>query len=156
MRPVLWYLVLVGLPVAAMVGILRLGERLVPPRAAHGQYSIAFDSTGSAHCVSAIVAEARRLGIAQSGPKLDVTLGPVELFGNVDGERVYAAAPTKNNALLRAANCLTVDTIALSVTLPAKGSAETHLVGSFLFPGCATCSSVPFRATRLPDRERGR
>jgi hypothetical protein len=157
MRPVLWYLVLVGLPVAAMVGILRLGERLVPPRAAHGQYSIAFDSAGSGHCVLALVAdEERRLSIAQSGPKLDVTLGAVELFGIVDGERLYAAAPTKDNALLRAASCLTVDTIALSAALPAKGLADTHLVGSFLFPGCATCPSVPFRATRLPDRERGR
>lgn len=155
MRPVLWYVVLVGIPVAAMLGILRLGERLVAPRAAHGQYSVAFDSTGAGHCLSALVADQeKRLNIAQSGPKLDVTFGPVQLFGTIDGDSIYAAAPTKDNALLRAASCLTVDTVAVSAALPARGASETHLVGSFLFPGCTTCPSVPFRATRLPDRSR--
>jgi hypothetical protein len=157
MRPVLWYIVMVGVPVAAMLGILRLGERLEPPRAAHGQYSIAFDSAGSGHCLSALVADGdSRLNIAQSGPKLDMTFGPVELFGTIDGDRIYAAAPTQENALLRAASCLTVDTVAVSAALPARGATDTHWVGNFLFPGCATCPGVPFRGTRLPDRERGR
>lgn len=153
MRSVLWYIVLVGIPVAAMLGILRLGERLVAPRASHGQYSVTFDSTGSGHCISALVADQeKRLNIAQSGPKLDVTFGPVELFGTIDGDSIYAAAGTKDNALLRAANCLTVDTVAVLAALPAKGASDTHLVGNFMFPGCTTCPPVPFRATRLPGR----
>ncbi|HEY7567153.1 MAG TPA: hypothetical protein VH762_06255 [Gemmatimonadaceae bacterium] len=155
MRSVVWYVVLVGIPVAAMLGILRLGERLVAPRAAHGQYSVAFDSTGAGHCLSALVAgQQKRLNIAQSGPKLDVTFGSVELFGAIDGDSIYAAAPTTDNALLRAASCLTVDTVAVSAALPARGASDTDLAGSFLFPGCTTCPSVPFRATRLPDRSR--
>ncbi|MGH7694756.1 MAG: hypothetical protein ACRENH_07230, partial [Gemmatimonadaceae bacterium] len=155
MRPALWYVVLVGVPVAAMLVILRLGERLVAPRAAHGQYSVAFDSTWSGHCLSALVADQeKQLSIAQSGPKLDVTFGPLELFGTVAGERVYAAAATKDSVLLRAANCLTSDTVAVSAALSARGATDTHLVGSFLFPGCTTCPSVPFRATRLPGRSR--
>ena len=155
MRPVLWYIGLVGIPMAAILGILRLGERVVAARAAHGQYSVAFDSTGSGHCLSALVADQEKLlTIAQSGPKLDVTFGPAELFGTIDGDSIYAAAPVKDNALLRAASCLTVDTVAVSAALPARGATDTHLVGSFLFPGCPTCPSVPFRATRLPDRSR--
>ena len=155
MRPVLWYVVLVGVPVVAMLGILRLGERLVAPRAAHGQYSVVFDSTGSGHCLSALVVDQEtRLNIAQSGPKLDVTFGALELIGTIDGDSVYAAAPTKDNVLLRAASCLTVDTVSVSAALPAKGATDTHLVGSFLFPGCTTCPSVPFRAARLPGRAR--
>ncbi len=157
MRPVLWYVALVGLPVAATLGILRLGERLEPPRAAHGEYSVAFDSAGSGHCLSALVADGEtRLSIAQSGPKLDIAFGPVELLGSIDGDSVYTAGPTENNALLRAASCLTVDTIAVSATLPPKGSSDTSLHGRFLFPGCGTCPGVPFLATRLLDRERGR
>jgi len=155
MRPVLWYVVLVGVPVAAMLGILRLGERLVAPRAAHGQYSVAFDSAGAGHCLSALVPDQeKRLNIAQSGPKLDVSFGRVELFGTIDGDSIYAAAQIKDTALLRAASCLTVDAVAVSATLPARGATDTHLVGSFLFPGCTTCPAVPFRATRLPDRSR--
>jgi hypothetical protein len=155
MRPVLWYVVLVGIPVAAMLGILRLGERLVAPRAAHGQYSVAFDSAGAGHCLSALVADQeKQLNIAQSGPKLDVTFGTIEFFGTIQGDSIYAAAQTRDNALLRAANCLTVDAVAVSAALPARGATDTQLVGSFLFPGCTTCPAVPFRATRLPDRSR--
>lgn len=156
MRPVFWYLVLVGLPVAAMLGILRLGERLVPPRAAHGQYSVTFDSAGSGHCLAALVFdEERRLRVAQSGPKLDVTLGSIELFGTIDGDRIYAAAPITDRAPLRAASCLTPDTVAFSAVLGLKGPTGSQLSGSFLFPGCGACPFVPFRASRLPDREVG-
>ena len=155
MRSVLWYIALVGIPVVAILGILRLGERLVAPRAAHGLYSVAFDSTGSGRCLSALVADhEKRLSVAQSGPKLDVTFGPLELFGTIQGERINAATATKDSALLRAANCLTGDSIALSGALPTRGASDTHWVGNFLFPGCTTCPSVPFRATRLPDRAR--
>jgi hypothetical protein len=101
-----------------------------------------------------VAGQQKRLNIAQSGPKLDVTFGSVELFGAIDGDSIYAAAPTTDNALLRAASCLTVDTVAVSAALPARGASDTDLAGSFLFPGCTTCPSVPFRATRLPDRSR--
>jgi len=156
MRPVLWYLALVGLPVAAMLGILRVGERLVPPRAVHGEYAVVFDSAGSGHCLSVLVPDGeKRLSVAQSGPKLDVTFGSLELFGTLDGDSLYVVAPTKDNALRRAASCLTRDTIAVSGALPRKGASDTHLIGSFLFPGCGMCPAVPFRAMPLPDRARG-
>lgn len=105
--------------------------------------------------MAALVADQeKRLNVAQSGPKLDVTFGSLELIGTLERDSIYAAAATKDNALLRAASCLTVDTVAVSAALPARGATETDLVGSFLFPGCTTCPSVPFRATRLPDRSR--
>lgn len=158
MRPILWYLVLVGLPVAALFGIVELGERIKPPRAAHGQYSVTFDSAGSARCLTALVGgETQQLTISQSGPRLDVTYGPVLFSGTIAGDSIRAAAPIVDSALLRAASCLTADTVGISAAI-AKGARATEptLTGAFVFPNCATCAAVPFRAARLADsRHRG-
>ena len=156
MRAIGWYLVLVGIPAAALLGILKLGETLEPPRAVHGHYTVTFDSSGSGRCLSAVVPQGQtRLTISQSGPRIALSLGAIEFHGTINGDSVRAAAPVADNALIRAANCLTSDTLAIAAAL-VKTANETRLAGAFTFAGCRTCTAVPFAAARLPDRETDR
>lgn len=154
MRAIGWYLTLVGVPVAALLAILRFGERLQPPRAVHGQYTLAFDSIGGGQCLATLVSETdRRLAIEQSGPRLEMTFGGTAFVGRIVGDSIRAAAVTNSDsALLRAGNCLTVDTIRISAALARESAGDARLDGRFVFSGCRNCPAVPFQALRLPDR----
>lgn len=150
MRPFFWYVAFVGLPVVALLGILRLGEGLVAPRAVHGEYTIAVDSSNVSPCLSPLVAGSeRRMTIAQSGTRLQLTLGsetPIILAGTLAGDTIRVVAATR---------CLTADSVGMSATVE-KSATETELVGQLQWPGCATCSPAPFRASRLPsESQRG-
>jgi hypothetical protein len=152
MRPVLWYLAFVGVPFLALLGILRLGEGLVPPRAVHGQYSVTFDSSGSGRCVFDMLQDGeRRLHVSQSGPRLELMWGSLLLEGSVSGDNVQAAAVLGDSGKPGSGSCLTADTMVLSGLLERTADAD-GLTGEFRMPGCATCAPVPFRAARLPDQ----
>ena len=145
MRPLLGYIALVGVPVLALLGILRLGEGLVAPRAVHGQYEVTVDSLGVDSCLAQFAGAEKRMTIVQSGTRLLLTVGqemPVTFTGTIAGYTIRAAAATA---------CLTADSIALSATVE-RTAAEPRIVGAFEVPGCATCRAAPFQARRLsPD-----
>jgi hypothetical protein len=156
MRAIGWYLLLVGFPAAALIGILKIGETLEPPRAVHGTYAVAYDTTASGHCLMAVIPDDdKHLKISQSGPRLELSLGSLELSGAISADTVRAAAAVAGNDLFRAANCLTTDTLRIAAAL-IKTAGDTRLAGNFTFSGCESCTAVPFTATRQPDRESGR
>ncbi|MGH7711157.1 MAG: hypothetical protein ACREOG_07730 [Gemmatimonadaceae bacterium] len=151
MRPILLYLGLVGLPFAALLGILRLGQELDPPRAAHGQYTVTFDSSGSGRCVFDLDSD-QQLGVSQSGPRVELTWGRVVLDGSVTGDSMQAAAAFREGVKPGNGSCLTADTLAVAAAIE-KTSEVTRLSGQFRLPGCATCAPVLFQALRLSDRD---
>jgi hypothetical protein len=143
MRPILWYVVFVGVPLLALFGILRLGEGLPAPRAVHGEYAFDVDSSGAFSCLTPRVAGGeRRMTISQSGTRLELNLigeQPVAFRGTIAGDTIRTAA---------ARTCLTADSSAMSATVERTGS-ETELVGHLELRGCSTCPRIPFRARRL-------
>ncbi len=155
MRPVLWYLAFVGVPFLALLGILRIGEGLTPPRAVHGQYSVTFDSSGSGRCVFDVLRDGeQRLHVSQSGPRLELMWGPLLLEGSIAGDNVQAAARLGDSDKPGSGTCLTADTMLVAAALE-RTTDEVRLAGEFRMPGCATCAPVPFRAVRLPDHRPG-
>jgi hypothetical protein len=155
MRSILWYLAFVGMPLVALLGILRLGQQLRPPVAVHGRYAIQFDSSGAGPCVSALADSGeQRLTVSQSGPRLEMAFGRVALGGTITGDSVQATVRIDTSATLRAARCLTADTLRLVAAVERTGQ-DTRLPGRLLFPGCESCAPVAFRATRLAEQSRG-
>ncbi|MGQ0642668.1 MAG: hypothetical protein ACT4P6_18145 [Gemmatimonadaceae bacterium] len=154
MRPILWYLAFVGLPFVALLGILRVGEQLRPPRAVHGRYAVSFDSSGAGPCVSALVdSTEQQLMISQSGPRLEMSFGRMAFTGSIAADTVRAATVIDDKATLRASNCLPADAVAIVAAIEATAD-HIRLPGTLSFPGCASCSPVRFRATRIAVRTR--
>ncbi|HJU72220.1 MAG TPA: hypothetical protein VJ717_00630 [Gemmatimonadaceae bacterium] len=153
MRSALWYLLLVGMPVLALMGVLRLGQGLDAPRAVHGLYAVTYDSATSGPCIANLTsAQPNELTVAQSGTRLDVRVGDLLLVGAIAGDSVYAAAPGK---AFRTASCETLDSVAVTAVVVRTGS-ERALVGQVMFRGCATCAPARFRALRVPERSSNR
>jgi len=152
MRPVLWYLAFVGVPILALIGILRIGANLTAPQAVHGQYALMADSSGGTPCVSAL-SRAPQLTVRQSGTRLDIRFGDVTLKGEVVGDSLTAVTPIRDGSPLRT-SCQASDSLRLAATR-AAGDTLQRLVGTFLFDECATCGSLPFQATRTGAAPRG-
>ena len=146
MRSIFWYVVFVGVPVLALLGILRLGEGLLAPRAVHGEYAFDVDSSGTIRCVMPPAGGAdTRMIISQSGTRLELKLmgeKPVTFRGMLAGDTIRAAA---------ARTCLTADSSAMSATVQ-RTESETQIVGELELLGCSTCPRVPFRARRIPTK----
>jgi len=153
MRPVLWYLAFVGVPILALLGILRLGANLTAPRAVHGQYAVMADSSGHTPCVSAL-SRTPQLIVRQSGARLDIRFGDLKLKGLVVGDSLTAVAPIREGSPLRTGGCAAADSLRLAAT-HAAGDTQQRLFGSLHFDECAGCGSLPFEATRMGVAPRG-
>lgn len=127
----------------ALLGILRLGEGLLAPRAVHGEYAFDVDSSGAIRCVMPAAGGAdTRMIISQSGKRLELKLmgeKSVAFMGTLAGDTIRVAA---------ARTCLTADSSAMSATVE-RTEFETQIVGELELLGCSTCPRVPFRARRL-------
>jgi hypothetical protein len=155
MRAILTYLGLVGVPFVALLGILRLGEQVHPARAAHGQYAVTFDSSGTGRCIFDLMQGGQqRLTVAQSGPRLELEWGRLSMTGFVVGDSLRAHAELREGTETSRASCLTADTLTLAAAIE-KTQQAVRLSGEFLLPGCATCKPVPFRAERVAARHAG-
>lgn len=155
MRSILTYLGLVGIPFVALLGILRLGEGLIPTRAAHGHYAVTFDSSGSGRCIFALLQDGeQRLNVAQSGPRLEIEWGRLSMHGEVVRDSVRALAELHEGTPSSRASCLTADTLLLLARID-KSAEVQRLEGEFRLPGCPTCAAVPFRAGRQSARQPG-
>jgi len=152
MRLAVWYIVFVGLPVAGLVGILRLGERLTPPQAVHGSYVVALDSGTKANpCLAHLLVNRRpSLIVSQYGPRLEVRIGAdgsVVLRGSIVESTVSATGSLPRGVLAKTAGCLPGDTLTLSATVERIGT-ERLLTGRLALRGCSECPPFAFRATR--------
>lgn len=149
MKAILWYAVFVGVPLLALLVILRFGEGLPAPRAVHGEYAFVVDSSGAIGCLMPDAAAGeRRMTISQSGTRIDLTLvgeKRVAFRGTIAGDTISARATR---------TCLTADSSAIAATVERTGP-ETKIVGQLELRGCSTCPRVPFRARRLPAQQQG-
>lgn len=128
------YAVLVGVPVLALFGILRLGTGIEPPPSVGGTWRIAVDASGVR---SEIPGEASvaAFSIAQSGRRLEVTVGSETrpAGGRIDGRRVWAEHRRDGVVQWRLEASLT--------------GADT-LAGEWKMMSQAGVSTIPFEARR--------
>lgn len=91
MRFSVLYAALVGLPVLALIAILRLGAGLEPPPSVGGVWRVA--AVGRDVRFERLLGPGRSsFAIAQSGVRIEVKLGddPRPALGRVEGERLWA------------------------------------------------------------------
>ena len=131
MKSLLLYLVLVGLPLAGLFGILRLGSRLEAPPAIGGAWAVTA-APGAALPDS--------LHLSQSGVHLSVTAGGAKLSGRLEGGALSAAAPAG------AGPC------AASLRARVEASAG-RMAGTLSLP--PRCQPAAFGAVRRPPAKRG-
>jgi hypothetical protein len=149
LRAAVLYLVLVGGPVAGVLYILRLGERLRVPFALSGTWRIAYTSPDTvASCVPRFGSRAPTLAIEQSGVLVTLRLNDrlrTTLEGRLDDTTLVAwtppgrAAPTRWRADL-----------ALHHT---DAGLVGELAGSLTRTDGSACGAVTVLARREPDGE---
>ena len=149
------YILFVGVPLLALVGILRAGKHLTAPVALHGDWSVQADFgpwQGVACGVLLINSQPLRLRIDQSGSNLTLTLNDpakTALPATIDGlslsttfstgRRVTAPAPV--------AGCLGSQSLRIQAAVN-QHEKQRSLAGTFRLDGCASCPPITFSATR--------
>lgn len=144
MRWVLLYLSMVGVPLLALLAILRVGERIVPPVALGGEWQVEFERVPSgAECAAFEFAGTTVLRIAQSGTYLTLRFGEprrTTLKGRLAGRALEGWARIRSETPCG-------DTLRVQATA-GPGDLPTELSGRFEVTACDACPRLPFRATR--------
>lgn len=146
MKTALVYLALVGAPLLGLLGILRAGERIVPPHHVGGEWRVdaPFATALRGPCPElAFGTGGARLDVSQSGPRARLALGDAAgttLDARLDGVTLVAATAEGSPACRGRG-------LRLEATL-LRPDGEPQLAGAATVPGCSRCASVPFRAVR--------
>lgn len=145
------YVSLVGLPVLALIGVLRTGGRLTAPPFIGGTWTVESDMKALAAipCAAAVIhGQAPVLAISQSGRYLYAGLGDPDetsLAGSVEGREI--AIGISNATAVAAGLCRPDNPVMLAAKLERDKDTAT-LIGEVTAAGCADCRPVPFRAFR--------
>ena len=151
------YIFLVGVPLLALVAILRAGTHLTAPMALHGNWSVQADFSPW-HGVPCEVLLANTpqplLSINQSGRDLTVTLNDPEkpvVTGTIEGFTL-SASPSNGrketaSTFRSYAGCLGHQSLRLQATVNQHGK-QRSLTGTFHLEGCPSCPPIAFSATR--------
>ena len=148
MKTILIYVLLVGAPLLGLLGILRAGERIVPPRHVGGGWAAepALAAALRAACPDLVFpAAGPALDVSQSGTRAVVTLNDpaaTALDARLDGDALTAATEEGSAACGGRG-------LRLAATLREDADAP-RLDGALSVPGCPSCAPVRFRAARLP------
>jgi len=151
------YLLFVGVPLLALVGILRAGSHLTAPVALHGNWSVEADFAPwqGVPCAAPLVSsQPLRLRIDQVGSNLTFTLNDprrTALPGTVEGLSLrttfLAGQGSKASAPGPDAGCLGAQSLRIQAAVNRHGK-ERSLAGTFSLEGCASCPPVAFSAAR--------
>jgi hypothetical protein len=155
------YICLVGGPLLGLIGVLRAGARLTPPRAVRGNWIVQADfSLWHGMPCEALLAHAPQplLNIAQSGRDVTVTLSNPEnivLVGTVDGPNLTAAPAASGDnsgpAPKQFPGCPDPRSLRLQARVSDLGK-DRSLKGTFSLDHCSECSPLAFSAVRqVPD-----
>jgi len=157
----LFYALLVGLPLLGLVGILAAGRSLGAPVSVGGAWDLQVDlSVAQAQSCAAWLGSARplTLNITQSGRYLTLTLstlGNVSIPATLDGTRLAtdAASPTSSKI---EGGCIGRAGLGLKAMIDPNANPRV-ITGVLSVNGCPSCGSVSFRAKRqvLPTGNRG-
>jgi hypothetical protein len=146
MKTAIIYILLVGAPLLGLLGILRAGERIVPPHHVGGEWVVepAFAAALRAACPDLVFpAAGPRLDVSQSGTRAVLTLNDTAgavLDARLDG--VALSSTTRRGSAACGGRGLR-----LEVTL-SPDPQSPRLDGAATVPGCRSCAPVPFRAAR--------
>jgi hypothetical protein len=156
---ILAYVLLVGLPIAGLVGVLKSGRTLTPPISVDGLWYLQIDPErlASLPCGKALADSPETvLAISQSGKNftLSLTNGPKSTAsGMIEGAAVKASiAPAPDWSAQ--AGCGDQE-LTMTATVDAKADPRT-LAGQLSVNHCPSCSAIEFHATRQnPQGRRG-
>lgn len=142
MKGVLIYLVLVGIPVAGVIGVLRVGRRIVPPPYVGGTWAVTI--IGDTTCQAPPAGDSLTMVVSQSGPHVVVVFENSklpQLKGRADRPRfkvsndaeqveMHALVREKVNrmrAILVGTPCVAArETILHGVRVAAPGAVDGH------------------------------
>jgi hypothetical protein len=158
MRQVLSYLLFVGVPLAGLLGVLRVGQRIEAPQAVHGSWAVQPMAASGRVCTRYLLSEAdSTLVISQSGRQLSGSLGPgaeVGLRGSLTGNELSLEGVIEPGATPRHVACTEGDTVRLTARFSA--TREVRVLEAQLWSSaCADCAAVAFTAAR-PREYHGR
>lgn len=89
-RSLITYVVLVGLPLAGLLGVLRAGQGLHAPPPVDGTWQTIAAGTGALTPLVPRGADPTRLEVHQSGTYFSVDVGPHHLSGRIRGDSLVA------------------------------------------------------------------
>jgi hypothetical protein len=158
MKHVLAYLVFVGIPLAGLFGILRVGQGIEAPMAIHGSYAVLPMAPSGFACYAYLLGgDDSTVTVTQSGRQVTVTLGPqgeVTLSGKLFGADLTAEGVIAAGTTPRYVACPVGDT--LRMTVQAYREARVKRLDAKLFAaGCPECEPFGFQAVR-PRHYEGR
>src|SRR5690242_19538801 len=139
------YLLLVGLPLGALLGVLHFGRNITAPAAVDGVWIFTLNQSDIArsHCAQSTWAKLS-MTISQSGPNLVIQLHPIltrVAFGEVRGRALNAATLASAPAI--ALRCDPNGGYSVSASLDANPTPVT-LAGALHLHGCRDCTSINF------------
>ncbi|HEX9950914.1 MAG TPA: hypothetical protein VGB53_04040 [Rubricoccaceae bacterium] len=136
MKSILLYIVLVGLPVAAVLAVLRLGDAVEAPPAVGGEWRV----EGAATCA----VPDRTFRIEQSGRYVHVLIaGRAKMTAHLAGATLAADGGARADVSPGCSH----EPIRLRAR--ASGRLASRLAGTIGVPGCAACPPARFVAVRV-------
>jgi len=151
------YILFVGIPLLALVGILRAGKHLSAPVAVHGNWSVQadFGPWQGVPCGALLInSQPLLLRIDQSGSALTLTLNDparTALPGTMDGFSLSTTFSAGRGGTAPAprpdAGCLGSQSLRIQATV-IQHEKQRSLAGTFNLDGCASCPPIAFSATR--------
>ena len=156
MKALRLYVPLVGLPLLGLLVVLHAGERLTAPPGLHGEWAVRAVSSAALpageprSCLAAAAAGMlHRLSVAQSGPRIEVTLRDPEGRGWARSEaRVDTGSAVGPVAGTGDAAC----TGRPRLTLVFTGLVPDTVRGTLAPTGCDDCPAVRYTAVRRHPR----
>ena len=155
---VLFYILLVGLPILGLIGVLRKGRSLTPPISVDGSWKVQTDGMATLPCGKSPAGGSDvTLAISQSGETFTMNVAGAQkqaVFGVLDGTTLKATGPS--SAWPGENSCASGHDFSLVATVDPKANPRA-LAGTISLSDCSSCAPVQFRAFRqVPAEKVGR
>jgi len=151
------YIIFVGIPLLALVGILRAGKHLTAPVALHGNWSVQadFGPWQGVPCGALLInSQPLLVRIDQSGSNLTLTLNDpakTALPATIEGFSLSTTFSTGRGGTAPAPRpddgCLGSQSARIQAAVN-QHEKQRSLAGTFRLDGCASCPPIAFSATR--------
>lgn len=156
------YIIFVGVPLLALVGILRAGSHITAPVALRGNWNVQADFAPwrGVPCGALLLnSQPLLLAIDQSGSNLTLTLNDparTALPATIAGYSLSTPSPAGRDGTAPAphpdAGCLVSQSLRIQAAVN-QHEKQRSLAGTFSLEGCASCPPIAFSATRqMPTR----
>jgi hypothetical protein len=150
---------LVGVPVAGLLVILRVGRALEAPPSIGGDWQVEarLPAALAPPCAALVRPSAQpALTVSQSGVYLSLTYrggATAGMDGTLRGDSLFTGAAPLSRIAPRRVRCEPGDAITLRARVD-RSAGPARMTGVLSLPGCPECGEVPFTATRLPGEAR--